>query len=47
VRQWSLLLDPAVRADLSRKARGYVEATFSESKVLEQIQAMYRAVLEA
>jgi glycosyltransferase involved in cell wall biosynthesis len=46
VRQWLPLLDPAVRADLSRKARAYVEATFSESKVLEQIHAMYRAVLE-
>jgi glycosyltransferase involved in cell wall biosynthesis len=46
VRQWSRLLDPGVRLDLSRNARAYVEATFSESKVLEQINAMYRAVLE-
>jgi glycosyltransferase involved in cell wall biosynthesis len=47
VRQWSQLLDPAVRLDLSRNARAHVEATFSESKVLDQIKAMYREVLEA
>jgi 1,2-diacylglycerol 3-alpha-glucosyltransferase len=47
VRQWSQLLDPAVRLDLSRKARAHVEATFSESIVLEQVKDMYRAVHEA
>lgn len=47
VRQWSRLLDPSVRLDLSRQARAHVEATFSESKVLEQIKDMYRVVLEA
>jgi 1,2-diacylglycerol 3-alpha-glucosyltransferase len=47
VRQWMQLLDPDVRLDLSRKARAHIEATFSESKVLEQIKTMYRAVLQA
>jgi glycosyltransferase involved in cell wall biosynthesis len=47
VRQWSQLLDPSVRSDLSLRARAHVEATFSESIVLEQIKDMYRTVLEA
>lgn len=47
VRQWSRLLDSGVRLKLSHKARAHVEATFSESKVLEQYKAMYRAVMEA
>jgi glycosyltransferase involved in cell wall biosynthesis len=47
VRQWSQLLDSSVRMDLSRQARAHVEATFSETKVLEQIEDMYRIVHEA
>jgi len=47
VRQWLRLLDRDLRNDLSRKARTHVENTFSESVVLGQITAMYRAVLEA
>jgi glycosyltransferase involved in cell wall biosynthesis len=45
VRQWLKMLDPAVRADLSSKARSHVEATFSEEQVLKQIWSMYRIVL--
>lgn len=47
VRQWLPLLDPGVRSELSRNARTHVEETFSESRVLGQIKAMYQAVLEA
>jgi glycosyltransferase involved in cell wall biosynthesis len=47
VRQWSRLLDRSVRLELSRLARAHVEATFSETIVLEQIKDMYRTVLEA
>jgi glycosyltransferase involved in cell wall biosynthesis len=47
VRQWSQLLDASVRLALSRKARAHVEATFTESIVVEQIKDMYRVVLEA
>jgi len=46
VHQWLQLLDPEVRAEFSQQARAHVEATFSEAIVLEQIQAMYAAVLE-
>ena len=46
-RQWFPLLDSAVRRELSRKAREHVEETFSESKVLQQIMAMYSTVLRS
>jgi len=47
VRQWSQLLDPLVRLELSRSARAHVQATFSEPLVLKQIQDMYSTVLNA
>jgi len=47
VRQWSQLLNPMVRLELSRNARAHIEATFSEPFVLEQIQDMYRKVLNS
>jgi glycosyltransferase involved in cell wall biosynthesis len=47
VRQWLPLLDPGVRSELSRNARTHVEETFSESRVLGQIKAMYQTVLES
>jgi hypothetical protein len=41
------LLNPMVRRELSRNARAHIEATFSEPFVLEQIQDMYRKVLNS
>jgi glycosyltransferase involved in cell wall biosynthesis len=47
VRQWTSLIDPAVRLEHSHRARTHVESTFSEAVVLKQITDMYRAVLQA
>jgi glycosyltransferase involved in cell wall biosynthesis len=47
VRQWTRLIDPAARLELSLRARAHVESTFSEPVVLKQITDMYRAVLRA
>lgn len=47
VRQWTRLIDPAMRLELSHSARTHIESTFSEPVVLKQITDMYRTVLQA